>query len=244
MTYGPPGGQPPEEPSPGFTPPPSFGASAVGQPGGPGQPSQYGYGAPAGQYGAAPTKRGFDAKSVNPLDWAVLGLTLLTFICSFISYYTASASASGGCPVGTQAQLDRTFSASDASGSAWHGFFGWFGVLLAFVGAILLALSIFAPHIKLPLPVRLLALGAFTLALLSTLLALVVDPVATPSVQLSSACKIQTGIGHGFGYWACLILIAAATLLTLMRVRQAGGKPPAQGGYQQPPAGYGQPPQQ
>ena len=45
------------------------------------------------------------------------------------------------------------------TGSAWHGFFGWFGVLLALVGAAAIAAALFAPQLKLPVPARLAAVA-------------------------------------------------------------------------------------
>jgi hypothetical protein len=69
-------------------------------------------------------------------------------------------------------------------------------------------------------PNRLIALGAFTLALLCMILAI----FATPGPDFSG-----TGVdeGHGFGYWITFILIAAATVLAFLRFQETGGKLPA-----------------
>jgi hypothetical protein len=204
-----------------------------------GPPPGGGYPAPQG---------GFDPKNVNPLDWGILGAGLLAFIFSLFDYYTVSA---GGL---------------SESESAWHGFFGWFATLLAVIGAVLVAMDLFAPQVKLPIPTRLAGLAAFAAALLFAIIALFVFPVSVPS-----GFGIDTG--RGFGYWASLIMIIAGVVLSLMRLQQTGGKLPGalanmpnigargpQGGiggpvnqpppgyqapapgYQPPPAGYPQQP--
>ena len=82
-------------------------------------PPPPGYPPPGGQQ----PRPGFDPKTVNPLDWAILAVGLLAFIFSFISYYVGRLSTSGSC---------FGFSGgSTGSESAWHGFFGWFAVLCA-----------------------------------------------------------------------------------------------------------------
>src|SRR3954467_7669138 len=74
---------------------------------------------PPSQWGPAPggANQQFDPKTVNSLDWVIMGAGVLIFIFSFVSYYTFSA---GGFTV---------------SESAWHGFFGWFAMLLALIGS-------------------------------------------------------------------------------------------------------------
>jgi magnesium-transporting ATPase (P-type) len=155
---------------------------------------------PPGQWNApGGGNQQFDPKSVNPVDWGILAAGFLTFIFSFISYYTWEAG-----PIST-------------STSAWHGFFGWFGALLALAAAAVVAMALFAPHVKLPWPNYLVALALFALAALCTLIALFTNPY--PDFQ-------GTDSGHGFGYWACLILTIAGTVMTLMRMQQTGGKLP------------------
>ncbi|MDT4911314.1 MAG: hypothetical protein QOC66_442 [Pseudonocardiales bacterium] len=174
----PPGGNPPPPPPPGQWGPP---------PGG-------GYPAPQG---------GFDPKNVNPLDWGVLGIGLLTFIFSFVDWYTFSE---GG------------FSVSE---NAWHGFFGWFAMLLALIGSAVVAMDIFMPQVKLPFPNRLIGLAAYALATLCVILALFIVPGYLGIDVPGSVNK-----GHGFGYWISLILIIAGLVLSLMRLQQTGGKLP------------------
>lgn len=174
----PPGGNPPPPPPPGQWGPP---------PGG-------GYGAPQGR---------FDPKNVNPLDWGILGIGVLTFIFSFVSWYTFSE---GG------------FSVSE---NAWHGFFGWFAMLLAIVGSAVVAMDLFMPQVKMPLANRLIGLGAYAVATLCVILALFVIPGYL-------GIDVPAGVdkGHGFGYWISLILIIAGLVLSLMRLQQTGGQLP------------------
>jgi hypothetical protein len=147
----------------------------------------------------------FDPKSVNPLDWAILGAGFLAFIFSFVSYYSYSL---------------KGFSQYSGHWNAWHGFFGWFAMLLALVGSGAVALALFAPHVKLPLPARLAALGAYALASLCVILALFIvpDPGGLGSSSINK--------GHGFGYWISLIVILAGLVLSLMRAQQTDTKLP------------------
>jgi hypothetical protein len=175
-----------------------------------------------------------------------MGAGVLIFIFSFIDYYSYSAKNCGSLCDG-----------ASVSSSAWSGFFGWFAMLLALVGSAVVALAIFMPQVKLPLPSRLAALGAYGIATLCVILALFV----VPGYNGYSGPGIDKG--HGFGYWVSLILIIAGLVLCFLRFQQTGGTvPPAfanlpgMGGHhpaapapgmappvQGPPPGYGPPPQ-
>jgi hypothetical protein len=212
MTFQPP---PPPPPPPGGTPPPP----PPGQPYGQQPPSQpYGqqpaqpyaqqppaqqWGAPAPGYGApGGPGAGFDPKTVNPLDWALVAIGVLTFIFSFTSFYTYKFSFTG-------------FASATAKVNAWHGFFGWFGALCALAASALIAMSFFAPQVKLPVANRLGALALYALATLCLILALFVYPGS----DVSGAGLDK---GHGFGYWIDLILVIAGTVISLMRAQQTG----------------------
>ena len=224
-----------------FQPPPPGSQPPGGQPPGgappPPPPGQWGGGPPAGR-----PSGGFDPSAVNPLDWGILAAGLLAFIFSLFDYYTVTVSFSG-------------LGSASGSESAWHGFFGWFAALLAIVGAALVAVQLFAPHVNMPAPARLIGLGAFAVATLCVIIALFVFPESVPDSP-------GYDTGRGFGYWVSLIVIIAGTVLSLMRLQATGGKLPGalgglpnigghgpqdQGrpgpgpGQQQ---GYGQPPQQ
>ena len=197
-----------------------------------------------------PARASFDPKSVNQLDWGIMGAGLLAFIFSFVSYYSFSAKNCG--------DLCDSYNLSE---SAWNGFFGWFAMLLAVVGSALVALELFMPQVKLPFPNRLIGLGCYAVATLCVILALFVVP---DYLGGGPGYDKYVDEGHGFGYWISLIVIIAGLVLSLMRFQQGGGKlPGALGGIPnigghapgahgaggpagQPPAGpppYGAPPQ-
>ena len=108
-----------------------------------------------------PAATAFDPAAVDRLDWGIIGAGVLTLLFSFFDYYTVSASFGG-------------YSVSD-SASAWHGFFGWFGALVALAASAAL-LAHLAGRLPGNLPGRLVVLGAFAVATLSTLLALLIYP--------------------------------------------------------------------
>jgi hypothetical protein len=193
----PPGGTPPPPPPP--PPPPGGGQPYGSQPGQPGQ-----------QWGAPPPAAGggFNPSAVNPLDWAILAIGLLTFIFSTFSYYKVTVSFGGA--------------SQSATASAWHGFFGWFAVLLALVGAGLVAVAVFQPAVKLPIAPRLASLFAFALASLSVILAIFIIPGSSGG----SFGDFKVDKGHGFAFWIDLILILGGTVLTLMRAQQTGTELP------------------
>jgi hypothetical protein len=167
-----------------------------------------------------PDRATFDPKSINPLDWGILAAGVLAFIFSLFDYYTVTVSSSG----------------FDASGSvnAWHGFFGWFAALLALAGAVLVALELFVPQVHLPFAGRLIGLGLFAVATLCVVLALFV----IPDGDVGDLPGVDTG--HGFGYWASLVVIIAGLVLSLMRLQATGGSIPGALGRKVPNiGGYG-----
>jgi hypothetical protein len=202
MTFQPP---PPPPPPPGGPPPPP-----PPPPGGPPPPP------PGGGYGPPPPTGGgaFDPKSVNPLDWAILGVGLLTLIFSFFGVYKFS-----GNVIASQ------------SYSAWHdifggGFFAWIGMVLAVLGAAALAVGLFAPQVNLPMAARTLAFEGFALGFICEILAIFIHPkFASQSVDVGGI-HYHASFGHGFSFWILLILTAVGTVLALMRAQQTGTKLP------------------
>jgi hypothetical protein len=160
---------------------------------------------PPGSYGPPPGTGGhqaFDPKTVNNLDWGILATGLLAFIFSFTSYYSYTFKSG-------------PFSAT-GHWNAWHGFFGWFAMLLALIGSVVVAMELFAPQVKMPWPNRLVGLAAYALAALSAILAIFVIP--------SPGGYSGPGLdkGHGFGFWISLIVILAGLVLSFMRAQQTG----------------------
>jgi hypothetical protein len=131
-------------------------------------------------------------RSANRLDLAILATGLLALVFSVFPYYTVDVKVLKGL--------------SGGSLSAWHGFFGWFGVLLALAGALLVALPLLG--VRLGIPTRSAALAAFAAGTVCTLLALFVDPAHDGAL---------VNIGRGFGYWATLVVVIAGTVLCVVR---------------------------
>ncbi len=217
MTFQPPpsspGGMPPEPP-PGQWGPPPGGAGQGGYP-------QGGYPQGGNPQGGNPQggKPGFDPKTVNPLDWGIVAAGVLAFLFSFISFYSGVDVTFGG----------RTVTV-DSTGSAWNdviggGFFSWFAMLFAILGAVVVALALFMPHVKLPVPARLAGLGLFALATLFELIGIFVTPGDSSSVG-SLGGQADASANHGFGFWASLIVIIVGLVLSLMRFQQTGGQLP------------------
>lgn len=188
------GGYPPAGGTGGYsTPPAPTGQPTYSDPAGiPGPPPQ-----------AAPPSRSANAsmtgdqmkvafQNANRLDLGIMGAGVLAFIFSLFPYYTVSVNGFGGLGGG--------------STSAWHGFFGWFAVLLALAGAVVVALPLLG--VRLAIPTRLIALGAFAVATLFTLLALFIDPTSTGGL---------VNIGRGFGYWATFVMVIVGLVLSVMR---------------------------
>jgi hypothetical protein len=189
----PPGGNPPPPPPPGQWGPP---------PGG-GSPSSQG---------------GFDPKNVNPLDWGIVGAGVIAFFFSFIDFYDGADVEAGG----------RSATVDTGAYSAWHdviggGFWSWFAMVFAILGAVAVAMSLFAPQVKLPLPNRLAGLALFAAAALFEIIGIFVTPGDSSSFGSSD---VDVSLNHGFGFWISLIAILAGLVLSLMRLQQTGGKLP------------------
>jgi len=174
---------------------------------------------PPGQAGPPPAgygtpRAGFDPKSVNPLDWATIGAAVLALIFSFFSYYSYAAKGSDADEVckhlsDVPAQYRGQYKdvCDGVGNSAWHGFFGWFGVLLALIAAAAIAVAIFAPHISLPVPARLVGIGGLALGVIFTLIALAVVPDGDYKGTTIDSGASDVDAGHGWAYWLVLILL-------------------------------------
>ncbi len=176
-------------------PPPAEGPPPPQQP----QPGQWG--PPPGQPGGYPPARttSFDPKTVNPLDWGILGAGALAFIFSLFGYYT----------------VDVGF-ASDSEGAFSDGFLGWFAALLALAAAVVVAVEIFSPQVRFPVPARLIALALFAVAFICSFITLFINPTDVPDRYFSL----------GFGYWISFILLIVGVALSVMRVQQTEGALP------------------
>jgi hypothetical protein len=140
-----------------------------------------------GSFDADAAKAAF--QGANPIDWVIMGAGVLAFILSFFPYYTVHLGGFG------------------ASGNAWHGFFGWFAALAAVAGAAVVVLSILGT--SLPFPTPLVVLACFAVAALCVLIAGLTWPGGNGATGNLT--------GHGFGYWASLIVIVAGLGAAVLR---------------------------
>ena len=206
----PPYGQPPQQPPYGQPPyggqpqqpygtPPPYGAPGTPPPYGT-QPQQpYGapppYGVPPQQQYGAPPPGGparFDPKSINVLDWAILGIGVLLFIFSFFDYYTIS------------------FLGESASYSGWHTSGGtapgWLGAFFGFLAAVAVAVRTFVPAVvQLRRPAYLISLGLFAASVL---------------LYFIGFFTTTAGLGHGFSYWISFLFGIAGVAASLIRAQQ------------------------
>ena len=136
-------------------------------------------------------------QSAHRLDLGIIAAGVIAFLASLMPYDNYSTNGLGGFEV---------------SFNAWHGFFGWFGALLALAAAVVLVLHIMGQ--ALPVPVRTTVLGLMGAGLLCTILALFVFPGGN-----YSGAGIDSG--HSFGYWLALLATIAGTALAGMRRGEA-----------------------
>ncbi len=138
-------------------------------------------------------------QTAHKFDLGIIAAGVLAFLFSFFPYYTVSFGGYGG------------------SATAWHGFFGWFAVLLALVGSALVAAALLG--VQLPVPLRLTVAALFGVALLC----LIIAGFTWPGSGAASAVGINVGdvTGHGVGYYLSLLVIAAGTALAALRLNAA-----------------------
>jgi hypothetical protein len=188
--------------------PPNYGQPDHGEPG-VGQSGfvQPGVGVPAVGQSAGPLQ-GFDAGSIDPLDWGIIAAGVIAAIFSTFDFFTYKVEIP---PFSTQASV-----------SAWHGALAPIAIVLAAFAAVLLAVHLIA-RTQLPFPVRLVVLAAFALASLLLLLALFVVPGNTNGVE---GFGIKVDKGHGIGYWVSLLAVLTGTGLSFKRFTDTGGTLP------------------
>ncbi|WP_151083905.1 DUF2721 domain-containing protein [Nocardioides cynanchi] len=143
-------------------------------------------------------------QGAHKFDLGIMAAGLVAFIAGLLPFYTISVSAGG-------------FGGASDSVTAWHGFFGWFGVLLALVGAVVVALALFA-NVTLPMPLYQLATAAFGAALICLILALFVIPGG--GCNGAGAFGVKCDTGHGIGYWLALLAVIAGLALSVLRMRE------------------------
>ena len=195
------GGAPPPPP-PGYDAPPAAGQAPPTDPAGP-PPGQA---APPQQTQSTSPFAGVDAnhakaafQGAHKFDLGIIAAGVLAFIFSFLPYYSWEIK---GFPA-----------FGDASVNAWHGFFGWFGALVALGAAVVVALHIMG--VKLQVSPRLIALAAFGVATFCVLMALFIYPGG--DCQGVQACEDAIDFGHGIGYWLSVLTVLGGLVLSFLR---------------------------
>jgi len=203
-----------QAPAPGYPPPPPPGTYQEQPPATPGgfQTAAAGFGGQFANYDRTALQN-FNPRTVDPMDWGIIAAGVVAFIFSLLHFYKYTLTVAG---------IGKT----SASVSAWHGFFGWFGALVALLAALLLAAELIA-RIRFPFVTRLVVLGGFGLALLCELLALFVVPGNTGGVNGAFGVRIDKG--HSYGYWITLLAVLVGTALAFKRFTDTGGKLPRRG---------------
>jgi hypothetical protein len=146
-------------------------------------------------------------QGAHKFDLGIMAAGIIAWIAGFLPFYTASVSVSG-------------IGGASTSGTAYHGFLGWFAVWVALAGAVVVALALFKVVSSFPMPLYQIAAAAFGLALLCLILALFIFP--------GGGCDGTSGLGgfkcdtgHGFGYWLALLAVIAGLALSVMRMRES-----------------------
>lgn len=190
------------QPPMGETPTTESPASSAGSPAG-GYPESAGStpagasspaGAPTTSSSRSPSSGPNPLANLHRFDLAQIALGALLLIASLLPFYSYSFNGAG-------LSVSQSY-------SAWHGFFGWFGVLLGVAAAAVLAAALLG---KMAIPsLRLVVLGLFAASALCLLLALFVIPGGGYSGANFSS-------GHSFGYWLALLCSLAGTALAFLR---------------------------
>jgi hypothetical protein len=182
---------------------------------------------PPGNWGPPPGESasggggGFDPKSINNLDWGILGAGLLVFLFSFISFYSGeTVTIDGRSDDGARILVSSSYSGGGAS--AWHdvfggGFFGWFAMGFAIAGSAVLLLQVIGANVKLPIADRVLTVYLYLAAALFEIISIFVTPSDSYSGFRPSG---SVTVNHGAGFWISLILILAGAVLAIMRAQQ------------------------
>lgn len=170
-----------------------------------------------------PLPQPYRRRVAHPLDWLAAGAAAVAFGCSFLAFYSTTVTLSGP-PAGTTSAGPVVFRRTQRV-NAWHGFFGWFAVVLALVAAALIILAIAQAR----LPTRVLALVAAGAAAVFILIAAAVTPSMPIDDQGRNALRQARGFGLDFrltidheravGYWLVLAAIVLALLLIMIRLQ-------------------------
>lgn len=152
--------------------------------------------------GAGSRAGSFDPRSVHNLDWAILAIGFLVFIFSFFAYYTWDAGEIMGMKLGSVTR------------NAWHfsdgTFLAWFAMAFSVLAAAALAVELFVPTVRLPVPARQAGVLGFAAGFVLYVIAIFAHSDFGPYFS------------HGFSFWFSLVLAAVGAVISLARAQQTG----------------------
>lgn len=164
--------------------------------------------------------------AVNSSDWVILGAALLALIFSFFAFYSYDPTGAAKHECALQGAIltsaDRQLCSGDDV-SAWHGLFGWFGVVLIVLGALAVLVAVFSPQVSRPVPVRLAGAGLAALGSVLVLVALFFVPEWPPALGYGLSGRQYESViadGVGFSWYVVLALGLVTTALSWLRFRQ------------------------
>ncbi len=142
-------------------------------------------------------------QGAHKFDLGIVGAGAVALIGSLMPFYTVS--------------VDFMGVSQSTSANAWHGFFGWFGVLAAVAGSTLVLLHLLGRDTQ--VPARTAALIAYGVAVVCVVLALFVTPGGDCDEFVAMGVDVCEGFdfGHGFGYWLTLLAVLAGLVLSILR---------------------------
>ncbi len=191
---------------PGETPTEPVGEGSATPPTPPPSSPAHASGASSYEFDADKAKAAF--QGAHKFDLGIIAAGVIAWLAGFMPFYTVSVSVAG-------------ISRSD-SASAYHGFFGWFGIWVALAAAVVVAAALIG--VALPISAHQAALGLFGLALVCLIFTLFIFPggdCGDIGAVGGALGGFKCDTGRGFGYWLAVLAVFAGGGLAFMRMRES-----------------------